>query len=226
MTAKRLRILELVLVLSIAFLPSLVQSIYFQLTGVLRDYTADNNGTHVAWIFQSILSIVLMFYILFRNNKSYKHIGLRFNITWNDILVSIGLLLAAGIARTILTGLVSVPFPDFFKQASNPQNLGFIRTGSFGFLLLIMIIVPIQEELIVRGFAMTEIFQLSESKSLAIIISVLIQFSYHLYQGIAPAILMLPIFIVFSIYFIKTGNLNPVVLCHVFTDIIALAMQK
>ena len=226
MNARQLGIFELVLVISIAFLPSLIKSLIFSFTGKMSDYSRLNYTDYVVWIAQGILSITLLFYVLFKNNRNYSEIGLKLKFEWKDILIGIGLMIVAGFANAILAGLVKIISPDFVKNATNPQNIGFLKTNLFGLLFVLMIIVPIQEELIVRGYTMSEIFKLTDSKTIAIIVSVSLQFTYHLYQGIAPAIFMLPYFIIISIYFVRTGNLNPVIYSHILIDLLNLIWRK
>lgn len=222
MNSRQTRIFELVLVLSIAFLPSLINSLSFVISGRIGSIKEYNSVHYITWIAQSVLSISLLFYVLFKNNRNFKDIGLKLKFDWKDLLVGAGLMIIAGVAAAILAGVINIFSPDFIKNSANPQNIEFINSKFSGFLIIILIIVPLQEELIVRGFTMSEIFNLTESKSLAIIISVLLQFSYHLYQGIGPAIFLLPFFIISSIYFVRTGNLNPVIYSHILMDLISL----
>jgi len=56
----------------------------------------------------------------------------------------------------------------------------------------------------------------------AIVISVAIQMSYHLYQGLAHAIVLTVVFAIFSIYYAQTRRIAPVVLAHLFMDVLAL----
>jgi membrane protease YdiL (CAAX protease family) len=226
MNTRQLRIFELILVLSIAFLPSLIKSLSFVFTGCIIDYTHLSYLDYVIYITQGVLSIALLFYVLFKNNRNYTDIGLKLKFDWKDLMIGLGLMFFAAFANAILAGLINIVSPDFFRNMANPQNIGFLKTNSIGFLLIIVILIPIVEELIVRGFAMTEIFHLTESKTVAVILSVMIQFSYHLYQGIAPALMLIPIFVVFSIYFVKTGNLNPVIISHILIDIYAVLIKR
>jgi membrane protease YdiL (CAAX protease family) len=226
MTSRQLRIFELVLVLAIGFLPSLVASIAFTFTGNLRDFTNYDSTDYIVWILHGLLSITLMFYILFKNNRNSTDIGLSLKFNWKDLLIGFGLLLFAGALNAVVAGSVHIFFPEFINQASNPKNLGFIKAQYKGFLTIATIIIPLQEELIVRGYTMTEIFYLTDNRILAIIISVAIQFSYHLYQGLASAIFMLPYFILISIYFLRTGNLNPVIFSHILIDLIKVNSLK
>src|ERR1700757_3458343 len=81
---------------------------------------------------------------------------------------------------------------------------------------------PFVEELIVRAYLMTEIFDLTRSGSLAVIVSVLVQSSYHLYYGWAGAISVAFLFVVFSLYYISSRRALPVIVAHGVFDLIAL----
>ena len=59
---------------------------------------------------------------------------------------------------------------------------------------------PIFEEMIVRAFFMTEIFTLTQSSRLAILVSVLLQTSYHFYHGIPYALSAGVMFVILSIF--------------------------
>lgn len=223
---RKLRIVELLLILGIAFLPSLIESLNFVITGQITTYSKIGPSEYIIWIAQAVLSIALLFYVLFKNNQSYSTIGLSLKFSGRDLLIGIALMFSAGLANAFFATVINMISPDFVKGATNPQNIDFIKTNYYGWLFIIMLVIPIQEELIVRGFTMTEIFNLTNSKILAIIISVAIQFTYHLYQGIAPAVFMLPYFIIISIYFIRTGNLNPVIYSHILIDLLSLYWKR
>ena len=175
MTQRQTRIFELILVISIAFLPSIVYSFYLILTG-----TTDPQGTegliprYLNGIMHAILSIVLMFYVINKQDKTISDIGLSFKFKWSDLWHAIGLIFLAGILRVLIAGPISAIFPDFLQIAENPKNTGFIDTNYMPFLVLYMIFIPLQEELIVRGFTMKSVFDLTESKTLAVLISVLV----------------------------------------------------
>ena len=81
---------------------------------------------------------------------------------------------------------------------------------------------PFFEELIVRGYTMSEIRSAGGGMGVAIVLSVGLQMSYHLYQGAAHAIGLAAIFTIFSIYYAQTGKIVPVVLAHLTLDSLAL----
>jgi hypothetical protein len=66
MNSMQLKILEIILVISIAFLPSLIKSLIFSFTGQISDHSRLDYTDYIVWIAQGILSITLLFYVLFK----------------------------------------------------------------------------------------------------------------------------------------------------------------
>jgi membrane protease YdiL (CAAX protease family) len=78
---------------------------------------------------------------------------------------------------------------------------------------------PFFEELVVRAYLMTEVTALTGSTIWAVILSVVVQFSYHLYYGWAGAISLSFQFLVFALYYAHSRRALPVVLAHGFFDV-------
>lgn len=88
--------------------------------------------------------------------------------------------------------------------------------------LIFLIINPWFEELIFRGYLMTELSKLT-SVSVAIVASTLVQTSYHLYQGWANVLMLAGVFFVSSVYYARTRRLFPVILAHMIADLLPFA---
>lgn len=69
---------------------------------------------------------------------------------------------------------------------------------------------------------MTEVGQMTGSATLAVIGSTGLQTVYHLYQGVLPALSLGCGFLLLSIYFARRRRIVPVVLAHLYFDVIAL----
>ena len=82
---------------------------------------------------------------------------------------------------------------------------------------------PFVEELIVRAYLMTEVIELTGSSMLAVVFSVGVQFSYHLYYGWFGAISLSSLFLVFALYYKYARRALPVVVAHAFHDVYALS---
>ena len=85
-----------------------------------------------------------------------------------------------------------------------------------------MCVNPFFEELIVRAYTMSEVIDLGGSRTLAVIISVAVQMSYHLYQGLASVLSLTFLFAVFSIHYVRTRRIVPVILAHLCLDLFSL----
>ncbi len=94
--------------------------------------------------------------------------------------------------------------------------------GLSAFTIVLVCLNPFFEELIVRGYLMSEILDLTGNGTLAVVASVAVQMSYHLYQGLANGIVLTTTFVVFSIYFLRSRRIAPLVLAHFFLDAYAL----
>jgi membrane protease YdiL (CAAX protease family) len=80
------------------------------------------------------------------------------------------------------------------------------------------------EELIVRGYLMTEVKRFTGSIVFAILCSVAVQTSYHFYQGGPTALAHVGTFMVFAVYYAKTNRILPPILAHAALDLNALVM--
>lgn len=69
---------------------------------------------------------------------------------------------------------------------------------------------------------MTEITGLTGSSALAVVVSVLVQFSYHLYYGWVGALSLCFPLVVFALYYAHSRRALPVILAHEFFDILGL----
>lgn len=168
-----------------------------------------------------ITSLLLLWYVIGREGKTWKDIGWKVGLV--DIPRGMGLFIVA----LIVSVFASVPFQQVYRAYAGhflaPKSLqsllGFdISLVSIAFVCL----NPFFEELIVRGYTMSEIMGSGGTAWMAIVISVAIQMSYHLYQGLAHAIGLMVVFAIFSIYYAQTRRIAPVVIAHLFMDVIAL----
>ena len=115
-----------------------------------------------------------------------------------------------------------------YRALGHPGHRGFDMAAIFGShitLLTVMFIWlnPFFEELLVRAFLITEMEQIYQSTTLAVFVSVVLQASYHLYQGLPAALIHASTFLMFSIYFIRRRRILPIIMAHLYMDVIGLA---
>jgi len=154
-----------------------------------------------------------------RHGKSFRDLGLtwtRKDIGWAIILSAVGSLAFRAVYDAIyFGGLTAVSH----KAASAYVGNVLFGGGIFFTTILFQFLNPFFEELIVRAYVMTEVKQLTNSATKAIIISTLLQTSYHFYQGGPAAFGHLTAFLIFSIFYAKTNRITPIILAHLYSDV-------
>lgn len=196
---RKLRILELALVLSAAFLLSTVYSVHDWWLGakavqaVPEDPLGDLNR-----LLNAGISIALLAYVLRRQGKSLAEIGLTLRLS--DFLWFFPLWFASEIARSTLGLFVTRP-------AIIHPSIGLISW-------LAVVPAAAKEELIVRAFLITEVSELTGRMGWAVVASVGLQTLYHLYQGLPSALFAASAFLVCAVFYAGTRRITPVILVH------------
>jgi membrane protease YdiL (CAAX protease family) len=162
--------------------------------------------------------LLVLWYVMRNQGKRWKDIG--WNPSLADVPRAIGLFLAA----TVATWAVYIPTQylyraysgEFLTQKSLNSTLAF---GISALSITFVCINPFFEELIVRAYTISELIDLGANRAVAIAISVALQASYHLYQGLANVLVLIVMFTVVSIYYSRTRRIVPVFLVHLGFDL-------
>jgi membrane protease YdiL (CAAX protease family) len=219
-SSRKIRVLELVLVTGVAFAGPMFSSFYYFFNGSSE---TPNGYSYFYGLITETAALSVLFYVLFRQARSPKDLGLSFSL-WDIprslILAVTGYIAYYGCIVVIYLGHQAITghepaTPDFGARA-------FGNEGLWAALLLVLF-NPFFEELIVRAYLMTEMKFLTGSTAIAISSSVILQTLYHVYQGLPMAFSEGALFLVFSIYFARTGRILPVILAHLGFDFIAFA---
>jgi membrane protease YdiL (CAAX protease family) len=219
MTDRQLRFIEMVLVCAIAFGTSILASSHSLFYGSAG---RGSSGSYYTWIYTSaheIFALVLLWYVLLRRGKTIRDLGLNWRLgdVWHSLVLYIGgSFVFYGVYDVIFwSGLTST---DSHSAADHVGHILF--AGGISIVTIVFqFINPFFEELIVRAYVMTEIRQLTNSVAKAVIISTLLQTSYHFYQGVPAAFAHGAAFLIFSIYYAKTGRIAPIILAHLYSDV-------
>jgi membrane protease YdiL (CAAX protease family) len=222
---RRQRLVDLLLVLAIAFSQSLVLSVYLV---VSRDHLPDGPSFVKVRVLDGILTeviaLALLICLISRQGRSLRDIGFQF--AWKDIPRTILLSIVSYASYYILYYLLYWVFWLAGTHATGPANVEFLHYGRQGWNLLVMIpfsiLNPFFEELIVRAYLITEVEYLTGKTWLAVLISVVLQSSYHLYQGVFSALAIGGGFLIYSLYFAKVRRITPVIFSHMIDDLAAL----
>ena len=214
-TDRQVRIFELLLVCVIAFGSSILGSILF-LAG-LTPSRSGPDATRAISIVTEAGALALVWYVLMRRGKSFRDLG--FSWAVKDVGISLVLWIGAYMAYCVTYyAAYFIGFAPSTLKSSTAMDQAIFGTVPV-VTLLFQFVNPFYEELIVRAYVMTEVKTLTGNLAKAVLFSVTIQTSYHLYLGLPRAIADGAIFLVFSIYYAKTNRITPVILAHLYADV-------
>ncbi len=213
---KRQRWFEVGLVLLAACGSSFLNALFILRNGP-NSVPQNSNQRWLIGLFQEVISLLLLGYVLSRRGLGFKDLGLR----WRLKDAGVGLLVAgiSYVAYVLGSMLVhSVHYAIFGNFAKSLSGRGFFAhppVAAIPFALL----NPFFEELIVRAYLMTEVWELTGSSFLAVAVSVAVQSSYHVYYGWAGAISLSFPFLIFAVYYARSRRILPVIVAHGISDI-------
>jgi len=217
--SRGMRWFELCLVLAISF--GFFEYSSFQL--LIGNSTGSISVQNSNWsigLFQEITSLLLLVYVLSRRKLRLTDMGLRWSI--RELFRGIGLFVGSYCAYFLGYLVIHAIHRAIFGAAQIGTSTG-SSWGHIGYLAIPFVLVnPVFEEMIVRAYLMTEIRELTGSETLAVVLSVGVQVSYHLYYGWQGALMLIFPFLVFAVYYARTRNATPVLLAHGITDAISI----
>jgi membrane protease YdiL (CAAX protease family) len=206
-------------VLAVAFLPSMLGSVYGGHQQWVASYSdAQFRYGYLNRLLMQLTSLALLVYVMTQNRQKLSDFGLTFR------------------AEEIIYGLFLWIITRICYQFASPillsvsELLGWQRTAPFvpqlrvglSFVVYCFVLVnPVFEEMIVRAFVISETIALTESSTLAVLLSTLIQTSYHIYQGLPYALSVGIIFLIYSLYYVRTRRIVPIIVAHFIADLVA-----
>lgn len=224
-SGKDLRALEFGLVFLIVFGPLLTLSIHTVVSGSHLGGSTPGKAFTFTGILTELGGLALLRYVLLRQDRDLRSLGLRFS--WKDVPRSLLVIVLGYVAFLVWWfGIVAIYKGLGRPLNSVPQNTEFMSSMLSIFGVLFLLLNPFFEELIVRAYVISEVQFFTGSSFLAILVSVVIQSSYHLYQGLVPALLTTSVFTVFSLYYVRTRRITPVIIAHMFFDFMALVARR
>lgn len=171
------------------------------------------------------LAIALLLYILFRREGGIQQLGV--SIRWKDVPVSLAIAIAGYLTFYVLYLAIYYGYPLItHKELVDRNALNLLSGGITAWAIALVLLNPFYEELIVRAYFISEVQFLTGSRALAVAFSAGIQTLYHLYQGFNIAAAMAGVFLLFSVYYLKSRRIVPVILAHMYFDAVALWFQS
>lgn len=216
-TDRQVRIFELVLVCLVSFGSSILVSGYSLYYGGYS--SGGGNFSFINHILKQVSCLMLLWYVLVRRGRTLSDLG--FSWSWGDFGWSIPLRIGESLAFKAVyavlyqTGLTAISHHD---SSVHVQHMLF-GTEVTEAAVLFQFVNPFFEELIVRAYVMTEVKFLTGSAAKAVLVSTVLQTSYHFYQGVPAALAHGAGFLLWAIYYAKTNRIAPVILAHLYADV-------
>jgi membrane protease YdiL (CAAX protease family) len=170
-------------------------------------------------IWYELVAFVPLCVFLWARGWSFKRIGLHPNLI--ETLTGAGLaLLAYAVAIPILLLIVAFTGDGALSSAgSSVMALGLNPIT----VVAVSVINPIFEETFVCGYAISALRDRAGPWTL-ISISVAIRLLYHVYLGPLGLLSIVPITVILTYWYARTGRLWPLIVAHVIWDFAALSL--
>lgn len=211
---------HLTLVLWVGLSMPISGCIYYLLGGTSSGTPAQLRYRLCGALIHEAISLTVLWYVMAIQRKKWKDISA--NLSLADIPRGLGLIVVAYGALVFLAPF-QYAYRAYFGHFLMPKPLdSMFGFGVSALSIAFICLNPFFEELIVRAYTATEVMNLGGSRALAITISVTAQMSYHLYQGLLHSLALTIIFTAFSVYFVRTKRIGPVIFAHLCMDLFAL----
>jgi membrane protease YdiL (CAAX protease family) len=214
------RVTDSLLLLAIALSQPFLGCVYYAIYG-----GAQNGGPaamrYASMLVHEFIALAALAWILKRQGRNFRNIGCAWSLVdiWSSMWICVAAVLASFTGYCFLQLISKVVLGHYLQL----QRVDYFSGGALLGAIVLTVVNPWFEELIVRGFVMTETTALTAKPWVAIVFSTVLQASYHLYQGWVNAVRVGLIFLVFSLFFAKRGRILPLVLAHFYIDAYALA---
>lgn len=206
-----MRWFELCLVLLIAFGAQVVSSIA-RVRATLPTQASYGIMTWILGCAREIIALALLVYVLRRRGLGLHSLGFKWSA--KDAISGVWVMVAAVAMR--YSGTILVRW--FLVETIGSVGVVHSAQQVFGQPTLIAVpywlLGPVFEELIVRAYLMTEVLELTGSSVLAILVSSILQTSYHLYYGWYGALQLFFVFLTYAVYFAIWKRALGVIVAH------------
>jgi hypothetical protein len=221
------RVAQMILVLLVGFALPIYNSLrlFFNKEQSFTPHNTDPFVLKVSFLigvcFQ-LIGLALLIFILRRQGRGLSQLG--FSLRWRDIPHSLCLAVVALLASYLFS--YAMFYGSYFMTGHpldvSAKNIYFLQAGVSIPLLLYIFVNPFHEELLARAYTITEVEYVTGGTVTAALFSVLLQTSYHLYQGLPSALVVAVTFTIFSIYYVNQRRVTPIILAHLYLDLFAL----
>ena len=206
---------EFAFVIAVAFGYFILNSFLFVFSSAPYQPLTDRDLYFLLAFELAAMSILLPF--LYLRGWNFQKIGLDLSV--KGTLIGLALTIASYAAYAIFLAAAWYVFSTTEATTSNNAIIGFKL--SLLTIVVVSIINPVFEELFVCAYVITSLKK-QTTIWVAINASIFIRLLYHLYQGPIGVISIIPIGIIFSYWYARTGKLWPLIVAHGLMDLFGL----
>jgi len=206
---------EFIVVAAIAFSWITLSSLLTLLAGVRRIELTTKAVLQSILIELLILAAVAA--ILRARGWTVRRLGLEFS--WKAAAAGIPLFVIYLLVYSITMTLVLLVFPS----ARTVWAFSVIPRAPFALIVLFIILNSVFEELLVTAYVIESFAR--DGAGLAITVSTLFRFAYHLSQGPLASLSIIPLGLLFGAMYWQRRNVWPLMVAHTISNVVVFAMN-
>ena len=173
-------------------------------------------------IIYEVVVLVILGAFLRARGWTLERVGLA--LSWRDTLLGFGLAVALYAVNAVVWLVVTSVLPSMIAAASVVSHLveSSLDTTT---VLAVSVVNPVFEEIFVCAYV---VGALKERRGIAtaVNISAAVRVTYHLYQGAAGVISIVPVGLLFGYVYARTNRLWPLIVAHAVMDLAALMYYR
>jgi membrane protease YdiL (CAAX protease family) len=182
---------------------------------------------YVTIVFCEIVTVTILFYLMGANDIPLDTLGFRGGLSFAGVLYAAGGVIVSGLLYPVVQRLMKTLGWSMFWQRRKdrdwfPQTGDYLgsKRGIVAMFLIVVVCIPILEEIIYRGYVQTVLLQNLDSVFLAFLFTSLIFTSIHCLSG--PGFMLLIFLGTFLISFVywRTGSIYPCILMHALNTLL------
>ncbi|MDJ0704540.1 MAG: type II CAAX endopeptidase family protein [Leptolyngbyaceae cyanobacterium MO_188.B28] len=210
--------IELIAVLSIGVLPDLYRATMMVAYPELLKIDYPENYQSFFLISRSITVIIPIFYIIYRNEGSFKQFGLPRIRLAKDFIWGVALFIISYILLSFFSAIIYAFMPKVVLSLDTESlNMLFTKPKTaIGMLMLLigLLLNSFAEEFVMRGYFIQRFEKLLNSSAYAVIISSFIFALYHIYQPMIGVVSIFVFGVIYSCAYCKLRKVWPLAIAH------------
>lgn len=206
---------EFIVVTVISFSWITLSSLSILLSGIRRIEVT--TGAVLQTMLMEVLILAAVAAILRVRGWTIRRLGLEFS--WKAAAAGIPLFVIYLLVYSITVTLVIMVFP----AARTAWVFSLIPRAPFFLIVLFVVLNSVFEELLVTAYVIESFAR--DGAGLAITVSTLFRFAYHLYQGPLASLSIIPLGLLFGMMYWQRRNVWPLMVAHTISNVVVFALN-